>query len=93
MLERLLEYRSERFSKLRLCDHFIIDVPVGEVIKYGHEIAGKLNWPPWISYIDFLSWRMKGRQEDFGQSQIIFSRSQKRRRVIVIEATKITGGL
>jgi hypothetical protein len=37
MLERLLEYRSERFSMLRICDHFIIDVPVGEVIKWSRD--------------------------------------------------------
>jgi hypothetical protein len=37
MLERLLEYRSERFSMLRLCDRFIIDVPVGEVIKWSRD--------------------------------------------------------
>jgi hypothetical protein len=34
MLERLLEYRRERFSLLRPCDHFIIAHPVSDVIKW-----------------------------------------------------------
>jgi hypothetical protein len=47
MLEHLLEYRMERFSFLRPCDHFIIAHPVRDVIKW------KLN--SWISSVDCMS--------------------------------------
>jgi hypothetical protein len=52
MLERLLEYRRERFSMLRAwCDHFIIAHPVSDVIKWPRDrLKAKLE--PWISFID-----------------------------------------